>query len=234
VVRANIRRWPAVRWAATAAVATALAATVAGCGQTQLGAVALYSNQRISSAKLAAEVSNLNAGYVHYKSKVSIPYKPAAMPGKVLTWMLQFATTERAAAREGITVTQAQAQAQLRTEKQRARQAGDSLIEVAVLNGLPPDMLPELGRWFAIQGQLASKVDNGVAPTTTAEQQALLLKLHHVQCLAAKSMNIKVNPQFGAYNYRKLAVVPATSGLSASQLAGQAHASPAPQPTAKC
>src|SRR5262249_42798072 len=53
----------AVRWPAAAAVAAAGALTIAGCGQTQLGAAALYSNQRISTAKLTAEVANLNTYY---------------------------------------------------------------------------------------------------------------------------------------------------------------------------
>jgi hypothetical protein len=223
-VRANIRRWSVRRWAVAAPVAVAVALTVAGCGQTQLGAAALYrsqqktagpySGQRVSSTTLGAEVNNLTAAYDHYKGKVHIPYKPPAMPGKVLTWILRFATMRQVAARNGIHVTPEQAELALNGEAKAAQQSGDSLREVAVLNGLPPDMLSQLGEWFAIQQKLVKRLDGGVAPTTSAGQAALEAMFSHQQCLAAKSMLIRVNPQFGAYNYSQLAVVPAADTLS--------------------
>ena len=222
----------APRWIAAAAAAAAGALAVTGCGQTQLGAAALYSDHRISSATLAAEVANLNAGFQADKHKLQIQYTQADMPRQVLSWMLRFATTEQVAKRTGITVTPAQAQKQLNDEKARAGQAGDTLEEAAVINGLPPDLLPQLGRWIAIQIKLQDRLDNGVAPTTAAAQQALQLKINRVQCLAAKSMNIKVNPQYGAYDYRQFIVVPTTSKLAAAP--GKKQASPAPQLTPKC
>ncbi len=224
----------ALRWAAAAAVAAAGTLALAGCGQTLLGAAALYSNQRISNSKLTAEVSNLNAAYQADKSKVQIQYTQADMPRQVLSWLLRFATSEQLAKRLGITVTPAQAQAQAQAEKARARQSGDTLSEAAVLNGLPPDLLPELGRWIAIQLKLQERLDNGVPPKTNAAQQALLAKINHVQCLAAKSLHIKVNPQYGAYDYRQFAVVPLPSTLSAVAPAGKTPASQAPQVMPEC
>lgn len=215
-LRQTVLRRTALRRAAAAAAVAAGALTLAGCGQTQLGAAALYSNQRISGTKLADEVANLNDGYQADKSKVQISYKPAAMPRQVLTWMLRFATTEQVARRNGITVTPHQAQVQLAAEQARASQSGDTLSEAAVLNGLPPDMLSELGRWIAIQVMLQARLENGVAPTTTQQQQALVVKVNHEQCLAAKSMNIRVNPQYGAFDYRQFIVVPAPSTLAAA------------------
>jgi hypothetical protein len=217
-----------------AAVVAAAGLTVTGCGQTRLGAAALYDNQRISSADLAAQVSNLNAGYQAYKSKLRIQYTTADMPRQVLSWLLRFATTERVARRTGITVTPAQAQAQLNAEKVRAAQAGDTLREAAVLNGLPPDLVPELGRWIAIQLRLQAKLDHGVQPRTTEAQQALLRKASHVQCQAAKSLHIQVNPQYGAYDYSHLIVVPAPDKLAAAPGGGKATASQAPQLTPRC
>jgi len=233
VVRISGQR-AALRWAAAAAVAAAGTLALAGCGQTLLGAAALYSNQRISNSKLTAEVSNLNAAYQADKSKVQIQYTQADMPRQVLSWLLRFATSEQLAKRLGITVTPAQAQAQAQAEKARARQSGDTLSEAAVLNGLPPDLLPELGRWIAIQLKLQERLDNGVPPKTNAAQQALLTKINHVQCLAAKSLHIKVNPQYGAYDYRQFAVVPLPSTLSAVAPAGKTPASQAPQVMPEC
>lgn len=233
-MRRNSRQRGRLRWTAVAAVAAAGAMTIAGCGQTRLGAAALYDNQRISSAQLAAQVSNLNAGYQAEKSKLQIQYTTADMPRQVLSWLLRFATSERVAKRTGIKVSPAQAQAQLNAEKVRASQAGDTLVQAAVLNGLPPDMLPELGRWIAIQLKLEAKFDRGVPPKTTAAQQALLLKVNHVQCLAAKSLHIQVNPQYGAYDYNHLLVVQVPNKLAAVPGGGKSATSPAPQLAPKC
>ena len=234
-MRRNIgRRRGALRSMSAVAAVAAGALAVTGCGQTQFGAAALYSNQKISTAKLAAEVSNLNAGYQASKSRLQIQYTQADMPRQVLSWMLRFATTEQVARRAGITVTPAQAQAQLTAERLRARQSGDTLAQAAVLNGLPPDMLPELGRWIAIELKLQSRLDHGVAPTTTAAQQALVIKVNRVQCMAAKSLHIQVNPQYGAYDYRQLGVVPAPNMLAAPAGTGTAAASQAPRVYSKC
>lgn len=227
-----MRRMIALRWTAAAAAAAAGALAVAGCGQTQLGAAALYSNHRISSSALGDEVANLNAGYQADKGKLQIQYTQADMPRQVLTWMMRFATTEQVARRTGIFVTPAQAQKQLNDEKARASQSGDTLQEAAVVNGLPPDMLPGLGRWIAIQIKLQDRLDNGVPPSTTAAQQALAVKINHVQCLAAKSMHIKINPQYGAYDYRQFIVVPATNTLAAAP--GKKPSGQAPQLTPTC
>ena len=233
-MRQRIRRQRAARrWPAAAAVAAAGAVALAGCGQTQLGAAALYSNQRISTAKLTAEVANLNAAYQADKAKLNPQYPPADMPRQVLSWMLRFATADQMAKRLGIVVTPAYAQKQANAEKASVQQQGDTLAEAAVLNGLPPDLLPYLGRWIAIQIKLQNRLDNGVRPATSAAQQALLIKINHVQCLAAKSMHIKVNPQYGAYDYRQFAVVPLPSSLSTLPGTGN-KASPAPQLTPKC
>ncbi len=230
-MRAKIRQRRGVGWAAVAPVAAAVALVTAGCGQAQLGAAALYGGQRVSSTTLADEVANLNAAYQVYKSKVQISYTPAQMPQQVLTWMLRFATADRVATREGISVTHAQAQAQLGLEAARARQNGDTLREVAVLSGLPPDMLPQVGRWLAIQNKLASLLNHGVPPTTAAEQAKLGQAINHQSCLAAKSLNIKVNPQYGGYDYASLIVVPMPTTLSAEPLARK---SPSPRLTPKC
>ena len=222
--------WTALRWTAAAAAVTAGAVSVAGCG-TQLGAAALYDNQRISSTRLADEVANLNTAYQADKHKVQISYTQAQMPQQVLSWMLRFVTTERVAHRLGVTVTPARAQFELNAERARAAQSGDSLQEAAVLNGLPPDLLHDLGRWIALQLQMQDRLDHGVTPKSTTAQQALVTKINLLQCQAAKNLNIKVNPQYGAYDYRQLAVVPVSSTLAA---AGGPKVSVRPSPQANC
>jgi len=232
-VRRIARKWTASRSAAITLGAAAAALAVTGCAQTQLGAAALYSNQRISSAKLADEVANLNAGYQVYKHKVQINYTAADMPRQVLTWMLRFATAERLAAQRGIAVTPAQAQHELALETANVRQAGDTLAEAAVLNGLPPDMLPQLGTWISIQLQLSRQLDHGIPPQTTAQSNALTAETSHLQCVAAKSLGIMVNPQYGVYDYAHFLVVAKPNSL-AKPPGGGLPSVATPQLTPKC
>ena len=100
-------------------------------------------------------------------------------------------------------------------------------------NGLPPDMLPELGRYQAIQTTLVSKLDGGRLPTSQSGLSALSQKFGTVQCHAAKSLAIKVNPQFGGMDYNQLSIVPAATKLSAPP-GGVPTPSPKPQLTPPC
>ena len=84
-MRRTIRQRGALRWTAAAAAAAAGALAVSGCGQTQLGAAAIYDNHRISTATLASEVANLNAGFQADKGKLQLQYTEADMPRQVLT-----------------------------------------------------------------------------------------------------------------------------------------------------
>lgn len=214
------------RWAAVAACGLAGMLVVSGCvpSSWHIGSALLYNpNQRVSNTKLTAEVANLKVGYDVYQHKTQISYTVADMPREVLSWMLRFAAENELATALGIKVTPTQAQKAIAAEKANVTQAGDTLTEAAVLNGLPPDMLPQLGTWIEIQIALDHKLDNGKAPTSTTAQAALTAKTNHLLCVVAKSMKIKVNPQYGVYDYGQLAVVAAPSALSAP--------SPAPSPT---
>jgi hypothetical protein len=211
------------RWAAVAVFGLAGTLLVSGCAQRHIGTAMLYNNQRVSSTQLANEVANLNTSYNVYKHKTQINYTPADMPRQVLSWILRFAAENRIAAKRGITVTSAEAENALNLESKNVKQSGDTLPEAAVLNGLPPNMLPQLGTWIQIQIELDKQLDGGKAPTSTTAQAALTVKSNHLLCVAAKNMNIHVNPQYGVYDYGTLAVVAAPSPLSAP--------SPAPSPT---
>jgi hypothetical protein len=128
--------------------------------------------------------------------------------------------------RNHIVVTPAQSQRSLATiaSQARASAGGVPLYLLAAANGLPRDMLPELGRYQAIQNALISRLDGGTLPSTPSGQQALGQKFNHEQCIAAKSLHIKVNPQFGRVDYSQLSVIPAATMLSAPEV-------PSPSPT---
>jgi hypothetical protein len=81
-----------------------------------------------------------------------------------------------------------------------------------------------------------NRLDGGTLPTATSALQTLSNRFDMSQCVAAKSLAIHVNPQYGALDYRAIAVVAAPNKLSA--LPGKPSPSPtgtaAPQLTPHC
>jgi hypothetical protein len=206
-------------WMKLAAAVLIGGVAVAACGTVKMGAAAIVGNQRVSSSNLSAEVSNLNAGYQQYRKHVQLQFPASQMPQQVLGWIVRFRVRDQLAQREGITVTPTDVQQALNAITASIRQSGESatLPEVAVANGLPPDMINDLGQYQAIETKLLDRLDGGKLPTATSAQQALEDKFNQSECLAAKSLNIQINPQFGELNYNGLSVVLAPSGLSQVQ-----------------
>jgi len=222
-------------------VAAGAAMILAACGQVQLGAAALYGGQRITASRLSAEASDLSAAYTRYQSKLRISYRPAGIPARALSWMLRFAIVNRLAARQNIHVTPHEAGVALGLAKAQLKQSGVTLPEFAVLYGLPPDMVnPGLGYWIDIQNKLEARLAGGALPTTPTARQQFTLQLGHLECQAAKSLDIKVNPQYGAFDYGQTglssgaAVVLVPSTLAAAPSGVRPVPSPAPQLTPKC
>jgi hypothetical protein len=209
-----------------AAVMLAAGITVAACGTVKMGAAAITTSQRISTTTLSAEVANLNAAYQAHKS-VQLQYPVAEMPQQVLSWLVRFQVGDQLAVQHGITVTATEAQQALLAISASIKQNGsnETLTEAAVANGLPPDMLSQLGRYQAIETKLLNRLDGGQQPTSTAGQAALQSEYNKTQCRAAKSLNIQINPQFGAFDYGTNSVVLTPSGLSKAAV-------PAPSPSA--
>ena len=210
-----------------AAVMLAAGITAAACGTVKMGAAAITTSQRISTTTLSAEVANLNAAYQAHKSHIQLQYPAAEMPQQVLSWLVRFQVGDQLAAQQGITVSPTEAQEALAAIATSIRSNGsnETLIEAAVANGLPPDQLDELGRYQAIETKLLNRLDGGQQPTSAAGQQALQAEFNQTQCRAAKSLNIQINPQFGAFDYTSNSVVLAPSGLSKAAV-------PAPSPSA--
>jgi hypothetical protein len=202
-----------------AAAAGVCGLAVAACGTVHMGAAAIVGNQRVSSSSLNAQVANLSAGYQQYRSKVQLQYSASQMPQQVLGWIVRFKVRDRLAQREGITVTSTETQQALSSIEASIKSEGESapLPAVAVANGLPPDMLTELGQYQAIETKLLDRLDGGKLPSASSAQTALEDTFNKSQCLAAKSLAIQINPQFGELNYSDYSVVAAPSKLSATQ-----------------
>ena len=217
-----------------AAAALTAGVAVSACGSVQVGAAAVTASQRISSATLAAQVANLDSAYQADRRKLQISLAAAQMPRQVLSWLLRFQIRDRQAQRAGISVTDADVQRALAALTAAVKQQSPTatLPEVAVANGIPPDLLPELGRYQAIETALLRRLDGGKTPTAASALQALQAQFTRSQCLASKSLDIKVNPQYGALDYSQITVIAAPTTLSAPP--SSPASSPAPQLKPSC
>jgi hypothetical protein len=212
-----------------AALAAALALTA--CGNVQLGAAAVTNTSRIPTATVSAEVNNLDAAYKADKAKVQLQFPASQMPQQVLSWLVRFRVREQMAARNHLTITRAETQSALASASAQAKQSGVTLTDLAVANGIPPDQINELGRYVAIQNQLLDRLDGGTLPTASAALQTLGNQFNTYQCRAAKSMGIRVNPQFGRLDYSQVSVIPAPAKLAAAPHSASPSPSASPTPT---
>jgi hypothetical protein len=206
-------------WMKLAAAAGVCGMAVAACGTVKMGAAAIVGSQRVSSSNLSAQVANLNAGYQQYRREIQLQFPASQMPQQVLGWIVRFDVRDRMAQREGITVTPTEAQQAKSTIEASIKQGGETapLPAVAVANGLPPDMLTDLYQYEAIETKVLDKLDGGKPPTATSAEDKLEDSFNRSQCLAAKSLGIQINPQWGELNYSDFSVVLAPSALSKTQ-----------------
>jgi len=189
----------------------------AGCSPVKMGAAAIVGNQRITLATLDTEVTNLSQNVQQYHNPSSLT--AAAQTQDTLTWLIRFQINEQLARAEGITVSAAQAQtalaqvdAEAKSELESEGISNPSLDYILSYIGIPSNLATEVGRYQAIDTLFIEQVNGGKVPTATAAQTATTAKLTRAQCLAAKTLQIKVNPQFGQLNYTQYEVVsvPAT------------------------
>jgi peptidyl-prolyl cis-trans isomerase SurA len=205
---------------------------VAGCGNSlTLGAAATTGQGRITSASLTNQVANLTAAYQADRKKGITPQRGVTqVPQQVLTWLLTFQIVDQLARQHGISVTPADVQTQLKAlDATAVQQKVSTTTYVSAAGGVPPDLLPQIGRYFAILQKFENRLDGGKAPTAQAGQTALQTRVAHAQCLAAKKLSIKVNPQYGVFNYANFQVVTTPNPLSAPG-SPSASASPSAKP----
>jgi hypothetical protein len=208
-------RW--TRLAAFGALSVGACAVLAACSPVKIGAAAIVGDQRITTSSLGTQVSNLQAAAAPYGSQVQLT--SSEMPAAVLGWLIRFAIQDQVTASAGISLTQQQVQAGVASINSQAQSAaaqdGLSSAEAVLLSaGISPQMLPALGRYQAQEIAYAEKVNGGKLPSTTAEDNTVNAKLTKAECMAAQSLNIQVNPQFGRLDYTQYTVVPVADMLS--------------------
>lgn len=204
---------------------------VAGCGSSlQLGSAATTSAGRVTSAALTSQAASLSAAYTAEKRKGITPQlSPGQATQQALGWLIVFKIWDQLAAAHHITVTPAQVQAQVRFLDSLGAQGHASAgTYVSAVAGVPPDLVPQTARYLAIRHALEARLDGGKAPAaSTPAATALAKREGHAVCLAAKHLNIRVNPQYGVFDYNAYTVVPQASKLAADGSPSPAASAPA-------
>jgi SurA-like protein len=207
------------RMAAFGIVAVGCAAVVTACAPVKMGAAATVGNQRITLSSVDSQVANLQVAAKPYGAQV--PVTQSQMPDAVLSWLIRFAVRDQMAATAGITVTQSQVQqavAEISSEAQQAAAAGQipsgGVNALLVYNGLPPDLLNDLGRYQAQEIAFVEKNNGGKLPTSQTAITAAQTQVSKADCQASKALNIQVSPQFGRLDYSQFTVVTGAQTLS--------------------
>jgi hypothetical protein len=218
VRRTPIRTATAVKAAVAAA---AFGGLIAGCAPVQMGAAATVGNDSISTSQLNTEVANLTKAAKPYSSTVHLT--AAQKPKDVLGWLIRFNVRDKLAARENINITTSQRDQALENIYQQAAQQAQqqgvnnvTLTQLAVANGLPPNLLDELGNYQAVEIAYAERANGGKLPTATASVNAITKQFTAAECHVYQTDPVKVSPQFGRFNYTQSSVVAAPDTLSAA------------------
>ena len=90
----------------------------------------------------------------------------------MLSWLLRFQIRDELAARNHLVVTTGESQRALSMLARQTGRTGPAFVQLAVANGLAPDMLPDLGRYEAIQNEELTRLNGGTLPRTQARVQA--------------------------------------------------------------
>lgn len=207
------------------AAAAAAACALSACGPVRMGAAAISGGDRITATTLSDQVSSLERAAKAGKG-TQLQFPQSEAPQEVLSWLLRFQIRDELALRNHVVVTTGESQQALSMLARQTGRTGPAFVQLAVANGLAPDMLPDLGRYEAIQNEMFTRLNGGTLPRTQARIQALSPEFSRRECVAAKSLDIQVNAQFGQLDYATYSVIPAKSPLSAPT-------APAPSPSSK-
>jgi hypothetical protein len=210
------------RLVAVSAAVLGVGLVVTACSPVKMGAAAIVGNDRITLATLDTEVTNLSQTAKLYPGTVQL--SAAAETQDTLSWLVRFQINEQLARSQGITISTDQAQTALAqiyaASKSQAESEGLTNVTLNLIlaaNGIPPNLATEVGRYQAIETQYVEQINGGKIPTATAAQTATTAKLERAQCVAAKALQIQINPQFGRLNYSQYQVVSAPSTVSRAE-----------------
>lgn len=190
--------------------AAGLAVTLLGaCSPAKMGAAAVVGGQRITAGDLNAAVGQWQKAYNANplpSSELRL-LDTSSIPRSVLYNLVVFKLADEAAKRQGVTVTDGS------VDKAIAAVGGETRVgDEAVVMGVPPQRARDYARFqLDVQG-IAGAL--GPQPKTQADQQKIQSELSKVMQTTARSMTVDVNPRYGTFDYRQLAIAADTDKLS--------------------
>jgi hypothetical protein len=188
------------------AVTAAAGLAVAGCAPIKMGAAAIIGDNSVSITQLDAQAGLLTAAAKKYPPQGGLTQQQITQA--TLTWLIRFQISDKVAGQNGISPTQKELVALQKDLAEEAGQQGESLDSFLVAAGIPPEMQPQVVRYVAIENIYEVAANGGTVPASqSAAATAAQNQYNHATCVAAKSLNIKVNPQFGQLNYTQTSVV---------------------------
>jgi hypothetical protein len=225
-----------------AAVTVAAGVAVAGCAPVKMGSAAIVGDNSVSIAQLDTDAGQLAAA--QKKSPPSQgPLTQQEITQQTLSWLINFQIADQLASQNGINPSPAQEQAALNTlvknnqeeaEEQGVSASSVTLNGIMIANGIAPNLQSDLGRWVAIEDDYITTANGGSEPTSQAQATAAENAYSHASCEAAKSLSIKVNPQFGRLNYSSVPYSVVASADTVSRPAGTSPTSSAAGLTPAC
>jgi hypothetical protein len=214
------------------AVVIAAGLAVAGCSPIQMGAAAIVGSQRITLANLDTE-AGLLAAAIRANPPPEGTLTQQQMTQDTLAWLINFRVSDQVASQNGITVSTTQQQGAindlLADYVEAAEENGEpaSSVNIGVImsaNGIAPNLKTQLGSWLAIETAYVKAANGGTEPTSQAAATAAVDKYDHATCVAAKSLNIQVNPQFGRLDYSSVPYTVVAAANTVSKPAGTSSA----------
>jgi hypothetical protein len=210
-----------------AAAAVVAAGVLAGCGggPVRAGAAALVGDDRITVAALDRAVRDwqreFRADAVANQMRAD-PRDPdqqvaaetlseSDMRG-ALDVMVKFRVADEVARRGGIRVSEGQVD---QTVAALDRQGGARSVTLA--NGLPARYTRDLARYLTVQDQLATRLGADPANPQNPRNQQAVRGVVDAFVRTAGGMEIKINPRFGSFDARRIAIQPVRHRLSGTE-----------------
>ncbi|GLW62079.1 hypothetical protein Arub01_03230 [Actinomadura rubrobrunea] len=209
-----------------AALAAAAAAVLAGCGGAppKAGAAALIGDDRISTAALNGAVrdwqrqfradpiaNQMRAAPGGPDQQLAVELSESDMRG-ALTMLIKFRVADEVARRNRLAINEGAVD---RTVGELDRRGGARSVTLAY--GLPARYTRDLARYLTVQEQLATRLGADPAdprgPRSTAAYRGVVDQFVRT----AADMDIRVNPRFGSFDPRQVAIEPVRQRLSAPE-----------------
>jgi hypothetical protein len=206
--------------------AVAACGALTACGPAKMGAAATIGDQRIATSRLDSVVAdwhaeftrNPDAGQLQQQLQQQgqrVPADPESPVRSALYQLIEFRVWNEVARQKGITITPSQ------VDQAIAVNGGDRVINA---NLLAADLPSRYGRDFVrsalimrAAAQQAGATLDPRAQVDPQQQQAALRQVQQSYTDAAKALDIKVNPRYGAYDPMQVGLAPVVYTLSRSE-----------------